>query len=219
MALYRTITGKQPCGQCQQQFTNDVQFRTGDNDDLQSYTANSPILPGDDLPTKVQYMGIGNFYCPACTHTRQQMETEFFYDTLSQLIGEQTLVIKSGLLIKTSWTKNDTEKQKQKAIKQLALNQTSNKPKPHSLFKDFHKLNLIWQNEAASQGNMAYTNLIETINQTIKQQFQAKGWHHHGLLRHDIIVSVNEKRVIGITIPEQREAGLATEKELTTHNA
>jgi len=190
VTLYRTITGPYPCGQCQQAFSADVQFRTG-LDDLQTYVADEILPETDDLPAGVTFIGIGPYYCDGCLKQRQQQEFSYFYTALHTLLTSQQLQIQSGWIIKTTWTHNHLahyQARQQQAFERGHL-------KPNALFSGLQQLTLTWHGELAPQGSMAYTNLLETINQDIRRQFDVAGWVHHGVLRHDLQICRDGNRL------------------------
>ncbi len=197
MTLYRTITGDYPCGQCHTVFEADVQFRTG-LDNLETYQAEQPLPADHSLPTEVTFVGIGPFYCSACIKQREALEIEFFHQALKTFIENQELLIKSGWLIKKVWDVSTVEQHRQDLNKKRASGQYQ----ANQLFGFLRTVNLTWKGDIAIQGNMAYTNLLETLNQHIREEFYQADWTHHGLLRHDVDITVTPERTIQLQLPQ-----------------
>jgi hypothetical protein len=116
MGVYRTLFANLKCQRCGSMFRTDIQFKTGDDYQMQAYEEEQPVAAEDDLQPG-SYEGCSDRFCDPCLELWQEHEADAFINALVQLVeGGDLTVTRSAALLKAPTVREVLETDKELGI-------------------------------------------------------------------------------------------------------
>jgi len=192
MGTYRTVVAPFPCEHCHATFASDVQFKTGDDRDMQRYEQGQSVA-GDPLlrPGSV-FEAFADRYCPTCSGLLSRDSALLVRAALFELVEANMLVLKRYGVVLT-WSEL------------LALkNGPWNSQPPHlQEWLSGRSLSLHFTNEVDDQTFQATGSAaVSRVERRSTQLLAERGWHtDSGVIRDDLQVLVSASAQLWATLP------------------